>query len=747
MNQRQITNLSTFPCFFTALLFLTLPAFAQPAANVRDSCLSATIAEYEQQIKQNISDDTERQLLLADCYGIKGLAEQRKQLLESGLRTARTKGDREKEIAFLQAMAGDALQNGEPARAQQLLDRALAILPAEDNGSVRSELLFMLGNAYAMQAEDSEAAARLREALTTAETAGDFDLALQSRFRLAGILLESGQPDQAAEQLQTLQSDIAAGPAQTRTAGVLATLGDLYHRLDKTQNSARHTSRAIRMLDEASALARQHGDQRTESFAYGTLGSLAERFEKFDQGLDYSRVAIQKAQEAGALDLLFEWQWQSARLLEATDQAELALQAYEQSIETLAAIRPRLLQMSGRNFNRSIAPVYFDMANLLLTEAARNNDGRARQDQLRRVQSIIEQYRVTEIQDYFDDECVIVEDEPADVAQLADTAAVVYPIIFDDRIEVLTSFSGKILRHTERVSRTELENSVSAFRRNLIRPQNDEYLESGRKLYSWLIEPNLAAIRMAGVDTLVFVPDGILRTVPSAAFHDGTRFLVERFAVSNSLGLTLTSAEPLEQTSARVLAAGLTVPVENFSALPAVGRELDRIAELYPATEFRNQSFLLEPVTEQLSSGDYSIVHIATHGQFMADYRESFLLTYDGRMTMNVLEQTVGLRRYLNEPVELLMLSACQTAVGDERAALGLAGIALKSGARSAVATLWSISDDSTAELIGDFYSALRQPGVSKARALQAAQKKALANPRFSHPFYWSPYLLIGNWL
>jgi len=148
-----------------------------------------------------------------------------------------------------------------------------------------------------------------------------------------------------------------------------------------------------------------------------------------------------------------------------------------------------------------------------------------------------------------------------------------------------------------------------------------------------------------------------------------------------------------------------------------------------------------------MSEGEYSIVHIATHGKFDRNHRNSFLLTYDDRMTMNQLEESLSLRRYRQDAIELLVLSACETAAGDDRAALGMAGIALKAGARSALATLWFINDASTSALMQDFYSNLQGDKVSKAEALRQAQIKMLADPERRHPAHWAPFLLIGNWL
>ena len=155
-----------------------------------------------------------------------------------------------------------------------------------------------------------------------------------------------------------------------------------------------------------------------------------------------------------------------------------------------------------------------------------------------------------------------------------------------------------------------------------------------------------------------------------------------------------------------------------------MGVELEKISRLYPSSNvLKNQNFLLDTAVEEMSAGSYSIVHIASHGQFDRDFRKSFVLTYDDKLTMEHIEQSVGLRRFQEEPLELLVLSACQTAAGDDRAALGLAGAALQAGARSALATLWSVDDVATAELVSEFYEQLAtNQSISKARALQQAQ-------------------------
>ncbi|HYV26544.1 MAG TPA: CHAT domain-containing protein, partial [Candidatus Eisenbacteria bacterium] len=161
-----------------------------------------------------------------------------------------------------------------------------------------------------------------------------------------------------------------------------------------------------------------------------------------------------------------------------------------------------------------------------------------------------------------------------------------------------------------------------------------------------------------------------------------------------------------------------------------------------------DEGFTLAKLNHKLTDEQYSIIHIASHGQFDKDVKNTFVLTYDSKLTLNDLEALIRPSQYRGRPVELLVLSACQTAAGDDRAALGLAGVAVKAGARSALATLWFVNDQSTSTLITEVYNQLRQtPPVSKAKALQAAQTKLLSDRRYRHPCYWSPYLIIGNWL
>jgi CHAT domain-containing protein len=193
--------------------------------------------------------------------------------------------------------------------------------------------------------------------------------------------------------------------------------------------------------------------------------------------------------------------------------------------------------------------------------------------------------------------------------------------------------------------------------------------------------------------------------------------------------------------------AGLTKSVRGAPPLPGVGREIEALGAIArPRAVLEDETFTTAAVERTVEGAPFTVVHLASHGLFTGDPKGSFILTWDGRLDMDRLEAMIRGAGDRGEPVELLTLSACETAAGDDRSALGLAGLAVKVGARSALASLWPISDASTVPLVTTFYRNLAQPGVNRAEALRRAQLKVLAEPRFRHPFYWAAFLMIGNW-
>jgi CHAT domain-containing protein len=190
-----------------------------------------------------------------------------------------------------------------------------------------------------------------------------------------------------------------------------------------------------------------------------------------------------------------------------------------------------------------------------------------------------------------------------------------------------------------------------------------------------------------------------------------------------------------------------TKKVQYALALPGVKKEIEQLSQRLQGQVLLDEDFLLSKFSDEISDNPYRVVHIASHGFFGGAPEQNFIMTYDHKLNMNQLGQLLQPKQLAEKPIELLTLSACQTAEGDDRSPLGLAGIALKSGARSILGTLWPIADEAAQQMLPSFYDSLIQPENSKARALQQAQISLLKQEEYSHPFFWSAFILIGNWL
>jgi CHAT domain-containing protein len=470
-----------------------------------------------------------------------------------------------------------------------------------------------------------------------------------------------------------------------------------------------------------------------------------------------TRRATLAAQRVHLPESLYLWQWQTGRLLRALGEVQPAIAAYERAVATAQSMRAELLRGSGGGatpFRTSVGPLYVELTDLYLRQAAAlETPHQAGGDPqythyLRQARATVEQFKTAEIREYFGDECVDAA-RPSTLAleRVAADTAIVYPILLRDRTELLVSSPSRLRRFALPIAGSHLEQRITVFRNALEERDPLRHLQHAQQLYTWLIRPIEAELTAQQIRTVVFVPDGALRLLPLAALHDGQRFLIEKYALAIVPGLTITEPRPLSRQAVQALAAGMAGAVEGFPPLPRVREELRGLHRLYGGLILLDQAFGPERLDRALRQGQFAIVHIAAHGQFAPEAAQSFLLTAQGKLTMARLGEIVGRQRFREQPLELLTLSACETARGDDRAALGLAGIAIQAGARSALATLWLVADDAAAILMDAFYQRLQAPGVSRAQALQQAQLMLLTHPRYADPFFWAPFLLINNWL
>jgi CHAT domain-containing protein len=424
---------------------------------------------------------------------------------------------------------------------------------------------------------------------------------------------------------------------------------------------------------------------------------------------------------------------------------------YGDAVRTLKLVQRNLLALEAGSgsaaFRKTTGLLFQDFIDLLLVQADRVADPMLAQRFLVEAQDTLEGLKTAELQDYFKDECVTeFEARASRVEALAERTATLYPVLLHDRVVLLLSVGGRLQQIPAKGTRQEITESARWFRQHLASPYG-EYLLYSQKLYKALIAPLDETLTRYNVDTIVFIPDGELRLVPIAALHDSQHFLVERFAVATAPGMTLYDPQPIARAGFSLLLGGLTVEREGFRRLDHVGEELTSIQHLLGGVVLKDEEFVMPALDDTLKRFPISIVHIASHAQFASDLSNTFVLTYDGHLGLNDLERLIRQLRYRDMPLELLTLSACETAVGDDRATLGLAGVAIKAGARSALASLWRIDDRASSLLVTEFYRQVRAGGASKAKALQRAQISLMRSKEYERPQFWAPFLLIGNWL
>ena len=697
--------------------------------------------------------------------------------------------------------------------AESELTEALQLTPDSDPG-FQAVIHNNLGAMHAVAKEYPAAIAEFDKSRALAKQAGDMLLAAKAGLNLATASLRSYDPaleqstgsvfdptpdeieagakqnamslDRARIAITTAADDARGLPASHDKAFLLLGLGSLAQELMPLQPASKAALVKLAYDDftAAQALAHDAGDDSAAMFACGYLGSLYEAIGQADDALVLTRRAAFAAQQRRQSESLYRWQWQTARLLRtkidpaATADAQLAsrqltIEAYQHAVTTLQPIRNDVAigySNRGVTFRTAVSPLYFELADLQLKQAAvleamdhaAGNDAHASEFKklLFDARETVELLKTAELEDYFQDPCVkLHQDKPTEVDKVIDShTAIVYLIPLTDRTEiVVTTSGGRIARFAAGDGKTPLPSrvlnvKVARFREEVENQSTARYKSIGSTLYQWIIRPIKPMLDAQGIRTLVFVPDGPLRTVPMGALYDlaHEKFLIEDYAVAVTPGLTLMEPRKLSRVNARLLISGLSVSRFGFAPLANVPEELSRLQEMYQGRKLLNGNFLVENVEQELGDAGqpYSIVHIASHGMFNGDINKTFILTYGGRLNLSGLESLIAPSNFSNHPVELLALSACETAAGDDRAALGLAGVAIKAGARSALASLWSVNDSAATELISDFYRNLREhPEMSKAQALQAAQIKLLKTDAYHHPALWSPFLIIGNWL
>jgi CHAT domain-containing protein len=662
---------------------------------------------------------------------------------------------------------GNVLQSvGEIDQSRRVLEQSLAIAQSARYANAQqlqspqnlSATLLSLGNTARMQ-QDTEAALTYYQQAASQSTSPTVQI--QSQLNQLSLLLDAERWSDAQTLSSVIQRQITKLPPSQTAAYTQINFAQSLLKMGKRGDKEKFAPLEIaQLLATAIQQAKNLGDSRAQSYALGNLGKLYEQTQQWSNAQNLTEQALLLAQAMNASDISYQWQWQLGRILKAKGEIEPATAAYKVAFNTLQSLRKNLVAINRDvqfSFRESVEPVYRQLVDLLLQPppappyqgGVPSNGGEPSQTNLKQAREVIESLQLAELDNFFRTACL--EGQAVAIDRIAQTeAAVIYPIILEDRLDVILSLPQQPLRHYAiAVSQQNVEDVLAQLRVNLETPYTTPEGKSlAQQVYDWLLRPIEADLAQSQVKTLVFVLDGSLRNVPMAALYDGKQYLVEKYAIALTPGLRLLNPKPLKQEKLRALLAGLTEKRHGFIALLNVDRELNEIKSEVPSLVLLNQSFTSSTLQQELDSAPFDIVHLATHGQFSSDPDRTFILAWDKPIKVNELKDLLRTKSEIRpDAIELLVLSACETAEGDKRAALGLAGVAVQAGARSTLASLWTVDDESGARLIGQFYRELATRTVTKAEALRQAQLSLLRDPDFRYPALWAPYVLVGNWL
>ncbi|MEH2218372.1 MAG: CHAT domain-containing protein [Nostoc sp.] len=678
------------------------------------------------------------QINQAQAFQSLGFYRRSKEQLETLTQKLRAMPDSEIKVSGLRSL-GLALQMIGDGKSKEVLEESLAIARKTQTTTQLSSILLSLGKT-AVDLQNPEAALdyfQQAQQLTTNPSGR-----LQARLAQFKLFLDYDKPELATPLAPQLQQQLRELPPSHTS---------LYAAINfvATLNRRSNSEQIVPLKDQAQLMAvtvksaQQIQDAQAEAYALYQWAKLYRRTQQLSQAQQLSQKSLDIARQLQSEDIIAQSAWQVGQLYKEQGDRQEAITAYAEAVKALKSIRGDLVAINRDiqfSFRESVEPVYRELVSLLL-------DRQPSQAALIQARDLIEGLQVAELDNFFREACL---DKSQQIDQVDPNATVIYPIILPDRLAIILSKTGQPLRYyATQKSQVEIEQTLDKLLVSF-NPVSDfqERDRLSQEIYSWLIRPAEMDRAFKDTQTLVFVLDGRLRNIPIAALYDGKQYLIEKYAVALSPGMQLMAARSLQQNHISAIVGGISESRNGFSALPAVESEVKQISKTVPSSTLLNEQFTSQALANRVKSSSAGIVHLATHGQFSSRLEDTFLLTWDGEV--NVKELSELLKNRGNEPskaIELLVLSACDTAAGDDRAVLGLAGLAVKSGARSTIATLWPVKDKVAEMLMTHFYDQLRQPKITKAEALRQAQINTIRQTDFHDPFFWSAFVLVGNWL
>lgn len=509
------------------------------------------------------------------------------------------------------------------------------------------------------------------------------------------------------------------------------------------------------LVDQALTQAQQINNPRSQSYALGTLARLLTQTQASPIEIQATyEQALALAQSVQAWDIAYQWQRELGQIYQDQGDRTKATTAYRAAIKSLDQVRGNLTTINPDlqfSFKEKVEPAYRQYMRFLLSQSQPN---------LSEVVQVNESRQIAELENFL--QCGKLDLVPLNqIVTPKNQPAIVHVIDLGDIIGVIVQSIDHTLQHYT-INSKSLKDTAENLLANLQSEQLSQtdpavFLKYAKTLYQIILQPAREQGMLPPTGSLVFVLDTLLQNIPMGLLHDGQYFLVETYSISVAPGFQIREPQSLSSNQLKALIAGLSKASPSFqdprapkglSPLPEVEVEVKSIQQhLTDSVQLLNEDFTAERFQSEISNTVFPIVHVTTHGQFSSNPNRTLLLSWDRLIDAFQLNQLLKAPKQGGQSgIELLVLSACQTAKGDRRSTLGIAGIAAQSGARSTVATLWLVDADSTAALMDEFYWGL-QNRLPKSEALRQAQISLIQSPAFNHPYYWAPFILVGSWL
>lgn len=640
--------------------------------------------------------------------------------------------------------------NDQAQEAEHHLKLAVELAGQAQRDDIQALALLNLGILLSGKKAYRQAQQAFHRSATLARKTSKTLLALKSEVNL--ITLKD--TPKAEQQLKMLLPQLQVLPAHREKLY-------LYFKVLKFARQANWQIMNVLATQAFQVLQQVKGEPTLAAQALGEIGLVYKQAQDIGTALKWIQQARFQAQQLTSKHLFYRWSWQAGHLLAKQGKLEQAIMAYREAVFAGNQVRhaKRFQHEDCRFLNpdneTDITTVFYEFADLLLRRAATNSKT-AYQDRIE-ARNILEQLKITELDQYFGDECTVKHfKETLQVDEISEQTAVLYPILLQDRLELLLSLPKQgIAQFSIHIPKSQVHDAALRLRAKL---ENEEtnYLADAQKLYSWLIQPLSKTLDKNDVHTLVLIPDATLRQIPLSVLHTGQAFLIEQYAVAITPALTITTpksntfsgTKKISTLVASLSKTSLKLKQEDVSDLLFAGLEQELLQKIYPQATMLKDEFFTHPNLKTLvSQRPYELIHISSHAQFSMHTADTYIVLYDDKLNLDALENLIKHTWQHKQNLELLTLSACETAKGNEKAALGLSGVALKAGAHSALASLWKVDEAVALELTQGFYQAFqnRNTYISKAQALQKVQINMVRKGFQARN--WAAFLLIGNWL